>query len=112
MPRAKAHIKSLLDHYIETQNKICELEAAIEQVRTFRSFLSICSLILSPRQVSSGKDRDEPSAADGGREEGEGAKSEFATPEEWFKAEEAALKALELEVAERRRQVSTPRCSS
>ncbi|KAJ9121251.1 hypothetical protein QFC24_004927 [Naganishia onofrii] len=85
MPRAKAHIKSLLDHYIETQNKICELEAAIEQ-------------------VSSGKDRDEPSATDGGREEGEGAKSEFATPEEWFKAEEAALKALELEVTERRRQ--------
>jgi hypothetical protein len=53
-----------------------------------------------------GKDRDGSTTADSGREEQEGGKGEFATPEEWFKAEEAALKALEMEVAERRRLVS------
>lgn len=32
MPRAKAHIRNLLDQYIDTQNKINELEAAIVEV--------------------------------------------------------------------------------
>lgn len=32
MPRAKAHIRNLLDQYIDTQNKISELEAAIAEV--------------------------------------------------------------------------------
>lgn len=36
MPRAKAHIRNLLDQYIETQNKISELEAAIVEVGLLR----------------------------------------------------------------------------
>jgi hypothetical protein len=32
MPRAKAHIRNLMDQYIDTQNKINELEAAIAEV--------------------------------------------------------------------------------
>lgn len=37
MPRAKAHIKNLLDQYIETQNKISKLEAAIAEVSCSQS---------------------------------------------------------------------------
>ncbi|KAJ9111083.1 hypothetical protein QFC19_001281 [Naganishia cerealis] len=54
-------------------------------------------------QVSSGKEGDELTTTDSGRGEGDGSKRKIENPEEWFKAEEAALKALEAEIAERRR---------
>lgn len=58
-------------------------------------------------QVTSGKEsKSGTETGDSGRGEDEQGQPASGDPEEWIKAEEAALKAMEAQIAERRKSVS------
>ncbi len=115
MPRAREHIIALLGQYADTQSAIAVLEDNIEEVRD-GVVIAARRSAERPHRLQSGLpskrsaivsdslfDELEPEFLVD--EDDEHDQTERMTPEEWLKKEEEALKAMEAEVAELRKQV-------
>lgn len=87
MPRARAHIASLLEKYISTQQSIKTLEDQIEQAKTGQGRpVSSSPESIPQHQVN------QPSA--------------WNDPDEWLKSEEQEIRRLEMEIIKRKKTAS------